>query len=81
MPNFQAIKNNYQEVQSSNKILRYLGILNEPTSKNRGAAIFDYIEGNIQQRFALNLRYYKSSGIEQRRDGVYEFTADPQKSF
>jgi hypothetical protein len=47
MPNFQAIKNNYQEVQSSNKILRYLGILNEPTSKNRGAAIFDYIEGNI----------------------------------
>ena len=54
-------------------------MINEKSNKNFGAIVFDFEDKKreITQRFAFNLRYYKSSNIDKRRDGTYEFSADP----
>ena len=42
---------------------------------------FEDKKKGLTQRFAFNLRYYKSSNVDKRKDGTYEFSADPQMSF
>ena len=54
-------------------------MIKEKNNKNYGSIVFDYEDQKqgITQRFAFNLRYYKSSNIDKRKDGTYEFSADP----